>query len=151
MSTPDRTRPQPPSAAARYAVVFVIGMVTGLFALVVVLRAIEGQRTWEDHYPRAVMQLYQAQMAQLSAHRSAGRCASSTSLAHLQTMRALSNDLERAFPDLSDHRGFVAHAAQTQQTLDAALSKPPDTCDALESTQGAVEATCRDCHRDFRG
>ncbi|MET0327799.1 MAG: hypothetical protein ABW163_03410 [Luteimonas sp.] len=153
MSTtpPTATPPRPPSSAAGYLVVFAIGLLVGLVVVVVLLRTLDARKTWQDRYPTALMQLYQAQMAQLSGNLASNRCASSDVLPHLQTMRALSNDLEAAFPDLRDHRGFVAHAAGTRRTLDAALATPPADCAGLRTTIDAIGETCGACHQDMRG
>lgn len=141
---------RPPSAASRYAVVFVIGLVTGLFALLVILRGVESRQTWDTHYPRALMHLYQAQLAQLHGDLAAGACTPARALPRLETMRALSNDLEPAFPDLRDHRRFVAHGDQLRDAIDVALASPPDTCAALEMRLHDMQRTCNECHRDFR-
>lgn len=153
MSTP-APPPSPraePSAAARYLVVFGIGLVVGLVLVVVLLRAFESRKTWQDRYPQALMQLYQAQMAQLSGTLEANRCAPTDTLAHLQTLRALSNDLEPAFPDLRDHRIFAAHAADARRTLDTALASPPTQCETLRATIDAIGESCGNCHRDMAG
>lgn len=141
---------RPPSAASRYAVVFVIGLITGLFALLVILRVVESRQTWDTHYPRALMHLYQAQLAQLHGDLAAGTCTPARALPRLETMRALSNDLESAFPDLRDHRRFVAHSDQLRDAIDIAVVSPPDTCAALEMRLHDVERSCIECHRDFR-
>ncbi|WP_101927105.1 MULTISPECIES: hypothetical protein [Luteimonas] len=151
LSPPARAPSTPPSAAARYFVVFVVGLVVGVVAVVMLLRVIDSRRTWEDRYPGAVMQLYQAQMAQLSGNVDANRCAPTDNLVHLQAMRALGNDLDPAFPDLRAHRGFVAHGAHLRRTLDAALAAPPSDCGSLGATVQQIGETCSACHQDFRG
>ncbi|MCD9028610.1 hypothetical protein LDO26_10370 [Luteimonas sp. BDR2-5] len=142
---------KPPSAAARYLVVFAVGLLVGIVAVVMLLRAIEGRKTWEDRYPHAVMQLYQAHLAQLSGNVDANRCAPTDNLVHLQAMRALGNDLEPAFPDLRDNRGFVAAAGQMRRTLDAALASPPLNCTSLGTAVKQIGESCGACHQDFRG
>lgn len=141
---------RPPSAASRYAVVFVIGLVTGLFTLLVILRGVESRQKWDTHYPRALMHLYQAQLAQLHGDLAAGACTPARALPRLETLRALSNDLEPAFPDLRDHRRFVAHGDQLRDAIDLAVVSPPDTCAALEMRLHDMQRTCNECHRDFR-
>ncbi|MCD9126813.1 hypothetical protein [Luteimonas fraxinea] len=143
--------PRSPSSAAGYLVVFAIGLLVGVVLIVVMLRTFDARKTWQDRYPAALMQLYRAQMAQLSGDLDSNRCALSDALPHLQTMRALSNDLEPAFPDLRDHRGFVAHAANARRTLDAALATPPADCASLRITIDAIGETCGACHQDMRG
>lgn len=140
-----------PSTAARYLVVFVVGLVVGIVLIVVLLRALEGRKTWQDRYPAALMQLYMAQSAQLSADLEANRCAATDTLARLQTLRALSNDLEPAFADLRDHAGFASHASRMRGTLDAALALPPNDCAGLRRTIDAIGETCSGCHQDMRG
>lgn len=153
MSTtpPSATPPRTPSSAAGYLVVFAIGLLVGVVLIVVMLRTFDARKTWQDRYPAALMQLYQAQMAQLSGNLDSNRCAVSDALPHLQTMRALSNDLEPAFPELRDHRGFVAHAARARRTLDVALATPPADCASLRMTIDAIGDTCGACHQDMRG
>lgn len=150
MSSPDSVPTPPASAAARYAAVFVTGLVVGLFALLVLLRALESRRTWDAHYPSAVMHLYQAQLAQLRAAHASGDCAAPDTRRRLETMRAVSNDLEPAFPALRDHRRFVGEADRMRSALDLALGAPLDSCAALETSLREVERACSDCHRDFR-
>lgn len=152
-TTPPSATPPPrtPSSAAGYLAVFAIGLLVGLVLIVVMLRTLDARKTWQDRYPTALMQLYQAQLAQLSGNLDANRCAPTDTLAHLQTMRALSNDLEPAFPDLRDHRGFVAHAADARRTLDAALALPPMDCASLRTTIDSIGETCGACHQDMRG
>jgi len=143
-------RPEP-SAAARYLVVFVVGLVVGVVLIVVLLRAVEGRKSWQDRYPMALMQLYMAQSAQLSAALDANRCAVTDTLPHLQTLRALSNGLEPAFADLRDHKGFVSHAAAMRGTLDATLASPPADCTGLRTAIDAIGENCSGCHQDMRG
>ena len=141
---------RPASTAAGYLVVFVIGLVVGIVLVVVSLRALEARKTWQDRYPAAVMQLYQAQIAQLSGKLEAAQCASADTAAHLQTMRSLSNDLEPAFPDLRDHRGFAAHALGIRQALDATIAVPPADCERLRDAIDRIGDSCRACHQDLR-
>lgn len=153
MSTtpPTTTPPRAPSSAAGYLVVFAIGLVMGVVLIVVMLRTLDARKTWQDRYPAALMQLYQSQIAQLSQKLDSNRCGQTDTSGHLQTMRALSNDLEPAFPDLRDHRGFAAHAADARRTLDAALASPPADCTGLRKTMDSIGTTCSSCHQDTRG
>src|SRR3546814_10227710 len=52
-------KPAKPSAASRYLFVFLVGLVIGAVALVMILRTVEARKTWQDHYPRAAMQLFE--------------------------------------------------------------------------------------------
>src|SRR3546814_6545811 len=58
MSTPPEAnpaKPAKPSAASRYLFVFLVGLVIGAVALVMILRTVEARTTWQDHYPHAAM------------------------------------------------------------------------------------------------
>lgn len=145
-----RPNHRPPSAAAAYLVLFAIGLLVGIVLVVVLLRMFEARQSWEDRYPGALMQLYQAQMAQLSTDLDAKRCAAQDTQMHLQTLRALSNDLEPAFVDLRDHRSFLGHAADMRQTLDTSLAAPPVECDGLRVTIDRISERCAACHQDMQ-
>jgi hypothetical protein len=125
--TPSResARPQPPSAAGRYLFLFLLGLAVGVVAVVMVLRAVDARKTWQDHYPHATMQLMQAHMAQLGASAEANRCAATDTLPHLQALRVLANDIEPAFPGLRDDARFSVHGSKLRATLDGVLSAPP--------------------------
>src|SRR3546814_19147101 len=71
MSTPPAAspaKPAKPSAASRYLFVFLVGLVIGAVALVMILRPGEARQTWQDHYPNATMHLFEAPMAHPKAH-----------------------------------------------------------------------------------
>src|SRR3546814_5624541 len=42
-------KPAKPSAASRYLFVFLVGLVIGAVALVMILRTVEARKTWQDH------------------------------------------------------------------------------------------------------
>jgi hypothetical protein len=160
MSTPPDATPhahrasppgKPPSAAARYLFVLVLGLVLGAMAVVMLLRTLEARRTWQDHYPEAAMHLLSAHSAQLRDALAANRCAATDVLPHLQALRTLGNDLEPAFADLRDDKRFATHAGKFRGTIDDALASPPLNCAGLKATTEAIGADCKACHRDFRG
>lgn len=140
-----------PSAASRYLFLFLLGLVIGVIAVVMLLRTFEGRKTWEDHYSYAAMNLMQAHVAQLGASAQANRCAATDTLPHLQALRTVANDIEPALVELRDDKRFVAHAGQLRATLDAALAAPPLSCAAVGSTLGNIGEACKACHQDFRG
>ena len=142
--------PKRPSAAGRYLFVFLLGLVLGIVAIVMLLRTLESRKTWSDHYPHATMQLLSAQSAQLRDKITANRCAPADLLPHLQSMRSLGNDLEPAFPDLRDDQRFATHTSQFRATLDAALASPPLTCAAATAVADKIGESCKACHQDFR-
>ena len=146
-ATPAR---KPPSAAAKYLFVFAIGLVLGMIAIVMLLRSLESRKTWQDHYPHAVMQLFSAQTAQLRANAEANRCNPTDTLPFLQSLRSLGNDLEPAFPDLREDQRFATHASHFRATLDAALASPPLGCESLAQANKQIGEACKACHQDFR-
>lgn len=158
MSTPaGSTPPLPvprddkPSQAGRYLFLFLLGLVIGIVAVVMLLRALEGRKTWQDHYGQATMQLLSAHMAQMQEKVAANRCNPTDMLPHLQSIRSLGNDFEAAFPDYRDDQRFVGHAAQFRAALDGALASPPLSCKAAGDTAGKIGEACKACHQDFRG
>lgn len=151
--TPSResARPQASSAAGRYLFLFLLGLVIGIVAVVMILRAVDARKTWQDRYPHAAMQLMQAHMAQLGASTAANRCAATDTLPHLQALRTIANDIEPAFVELRDDPRFVAHAGKLRATLDGALAAPPMNCAGVGTTAKQVGEACKACHQDYRG
>lgn len=151
-TTPSAASPtrKPPSAASKYLFVFLLGLVIGIVALVMLMRTLESRKSWRDHYPDALMHLLSAQTAQLRENADANRCSPTDTLPHLQSLRSLGNDFERAFPDLKDDQRFVAHAAQFRGALDATLAAPPVSCDGVKQAGDKVGEACKACHQDFR-
>ena len=151
-SDPNAPRParRAPSAASRYLFVFLLGLVLGIVAVVMLLRAFEARKTWRDHYPGALMHVLAAQTAQMRANADANRCSPTDTLPHLQSLRSLGNDFERAFPDLRDVERFVGHAAQFRATLDAALASPPLGCEGVAQAAAKIGEACKACHQDYR-
>ncbi len=152
MATPTPPSPPPrPSAASRYLFVLLLGLLVGVIAVVMVLRAIDARRTWEDRFPGAVMHVMSAHAAQVGASIEANRCAASDIVPHVQTQRALANDLEPAFAGLREDQRFTAHASKLRADLDAVLASPPQGCAAARAALKQVNDACRACHQDFRG
>ena len=141
---------QPHGNGAKYIILVLIGLAIGVLATVMLLRSIEGRKTWQDHFPSAAMHLMGAHMAQLGGDIKANRCAATDSLPHLQALRAIGNDLEPAFPGLADDSRFVDHAGALRATLDAALASPPLDCQGLIASAGKIDENCKACHQDFR-
>src|SRR3546814_20915818 len=70
MSTPleaNPAKPAKPSAASRYLFVFLVGLVIGAVALVMILRTVEARKTWQDHYPHSALPRFDSPMEQLKA------------------------------------------------------------------------------------
>lgn len=133
---------------AKYMLLLLVGLLVGVVATVMAMRALDARR---DHFPGSVMQVQQWHLAQLRSSVERNRCSAADSVPHLQTLRATGNDLEPAFPGLADDERFATHASQFRRTLDAALSRPPADCEALGVVVQDLGESCKGCHQDFRG
>jgi hypothetical protein len=153
-TTPEAATPKPagtPSAATRYAFMFLVGLVVGAIAVVMLLRTLEARKTWQDHYPEAAMHMFQAHMAQLKASVEANRCGATDIIPHLRTLRTVANDIEPAFGDLREDARFTRHASQLRATLDDTLASPPLNCAGVDAAAGRIGEACKACHQEFRG
>lgn len=139
--------PRRPSAAARYLVVLVIGLVAGAICSVMLLRALQAR---QDPFPDALMQVMGRQSSELRKAAEANRCTASDALPRLQSLRAMANDVETAFPGLRDDTRFATAASGLRATLDTALAAPPQDCAQLTAVVERVGEDCKACHRDFR-
>lgn len=136
-----------PSAASRYLLVLVIGLVLGIIAAVMVLRAWQAR---QDPYPPALMTVMARQQGALRGALEQNRCALSDTVPRLQALRMLTNDLDAAFPDLRDDQRFQGHASALRATLNDALAGPPDDCQALATLVKSIGEDCQACHQDFK-
>ena len=139
--------PRRPSAAAHYFVVFVIGLFAGVMCAVMLLRALQAR---QDPFPSATMHVMAHQTSALRNTAAANRCTTSDVLPRLQTLRAVANDLEAAFPGLGDDARFAGAASGLRATLDGALAQPPSDCAQITATLEKIGDDCRACHQDFR-
>lgn len=150
MSTTAPTQPTRMGAAKKYLFLFLLGLVIGAISVVMLLRTLEGRKTWRDHYPEAAMQVMDAQIKQLEESVKANRCSATDTLPRIKALRTMANDIELAFPDLRDDKRFVEHASKLRGTLDAALASPPLSCEGVTKLVSNVGETCKACHQDFR-
>ena len=150
MSTPDPTGTSAArtSNAGRYLFLLILGLVVGMVATVMVLRALEARK---DHFPEALMEVQGWHMGRLKAAMEQNRCSATDVLPHLQALRTLGNDLEPAFPVLRDDERFRTAAAGMRAAADKAIAAPPLTCEGLAATMKSLGDGCKSCHRDFRG
>jgi len=145
MSTPDPATQK--SNAGRYLFLLILGLVVGVIATVMALRALEARK---DHFPGALMEVQGWHMGQLKSAMEQNRCSASDVVPHLQALRMTANDLEPAFPDLRDDERFKTAAAAMRGAVDKAINTPPLSCESLAGTMKAVGDTCKGCHRDFK-
>jgi cytochrome c556 len=133
--------------AGRYLFLFLLGLVIGAICTVMALRALQART---DPFPDALMQVMAQQSRELGRSAKANRCTPSDTLPRLQSLRALSNDIEPAFPGLRDDARFDTAASGLRATLDGALAAPPADCTQLATMAQQIGEDCKACHRDFR-
>lgn len=150
MSTTTTTPPTRSDAAKKYLFLFLLGLVIGAIAVVMLLRALEARKTWRDHYPDAAMRVMDAQLKQLNESVKANRCSATDTLPRIKTMWTMANEIELAFPGLRDDQRFVEHASKLRGSLDAGLASPPLGCEGVTKLVSDVGAACKACHQDFR-
>lgn len=136
-----------PSAASRYLFVLIAGLVIGIIATVMVMRAWQER---QDPFPRALMTVMAKQSGALRAAQEQNRCSLADSLPRLQAMRSLTNDMDQAFPGLRDDARFQQHASALRATLNDALATPPDNCQTLAEVNQAIGEDCKACHQQFK-
>jgi len=140
---------QPPRPArrgngSRYLFMALLGLVVGVVGSVMVMRAIAQRK---DPYPEAVMHVMSAHMRALKDDVTQNRCAATDVLPHLQTMRALANDIEPAFKDMREDAKFVRYASDLRASIDASLASPPLNCPGVQAVAAKIGRGCEDCHR----
>ncbi len=132
---------------SRYLFLFLLGLVIGIVATVMAVRALNARK---DHFPESVMYVQQWHLGQLKRNIEQNRCVPIDTLPHLQALRAMVNDIEPAFPGLRDDQRFVEHAGKLRGSLDSALASPPLSCAGVTQLVANVGAACKACHQDFR-
>jgi predicted dehydrogenase len=80
-----------PSNFGRYLFLLILGLVLGVIATVMAMRALDQRK---DHFPDALMQVQQWHMGQLKADMDQNRCNATDILPHLQALRVTSNDID---------------------------------------------------------
>lgn len=146
MSTsPDQASPKS-SAFGRYFFVFLFGLILGGVATVMLINAWQARK---DHFHDSVMHVQAWHMKQLGSKVQENRCAATDVIPHLKALRTMADDLEPAFPDLSDDERFTKQASAMRATLDTALSSPPINCEGVRAIAGKIDETCKACHQDF--
>ena len=146
MSDPNSTAPRS-SKASRYLSMFLLGLVIGIVATVMAMRALDARK---DHFPGSVMQVQQWHLTSLGNNVKQNRCGPTDTLPHLQALRTMANDIEPAFPGLADDKRLIDHASAMRASLAAALANPPLACAGVGAVTAKVGDGCKACHQDFR-
>ena len=151
MSTPAAaTTPPRRSSAGRYLFLFLLGLVIGVIAVVILLRQWEARKTPTDRWYDAVMTILAVHDGQLESDIKANRCSANDAIPRLQAMRMLANDIEPASGDLADDQRFKDHASKFRATLDTALTTPATSCAGLATAVKSIGAACGACQQEFR-
>jgi hypothetical protein len=137
-----------PSSAGRYLFLLLLGLVLGVVATVMVLRALDARK---DKFPGALMEMQGWHMAQLEAAMDSNRCAATDVLPHLQGLRVSANHVDAAFPGLREDQRFAKASADLRAVLDRSLASPPLNCAGVGAAMAEIGETCKACHQDFRG
>ena len=137
-----------PSNAGRYLFLLILGLVLGVVATVMAMRALEQRK---DHFPEALMHVQQWHMGQLKGDMEQNRCNATDILPHLQALRMTATDLDAAFPDLRDDQRFTTASSAMRATMDKVIANPPLTCEGLGAAMKDIGETCKGCHQDFKG
>ena len=137
-----------PSNAGRYLFLLILGLVLGVVATVMAMRALEQRK---DHFPEALMHVQQWHMGQLKGDMEQNRCNATDVLPHLQALRLSANDLEAAFPDLRDDARFKTAASAMRAAADKAVAHPALPCAGGGAAMKSLGESCKACHQDFRG
>ena len=135
------------SNAKKYLFLFLVGLVIGVVATVMAMRAIQARM---DHFPGSVMHVQEWHLGQLKRKVEQNRCAATDILPNLKALRTMADDLEPAFPDLADDKRFAEHASKMRARLDASLASPPLNCAGVDTTAREIGEACKACHQDFR-
>lgn len=133
---------------SKYLFLFLIGLVGGVIATVMAMRALEARK---DHFPDSVMHVQAWHLKQLEGTVQANRCSATDTLPHLKALRTLADDLDPAFPGLKDDARFAQHSSKMRAALDGALASPPVSCAGVTATAQQIGEACKACHQDFRG
>ena len=136
------------SNASRYFFMFLVGLVMGAVLAVMGLRALQAR---QDPFPGSVMHVMAKHSGLLAKTIEENRCAATDTTPHLRTLRAMTNDLELAFPGLADDQRFRTHASDFRAKLDAGLATPPTDCASATKINASIKDSCKACHQDFRG
>ncbi len=140
---------QKPSAARRYFIVLLVGLVLGMAAGIFAWREFT-KKTLLEAWPDATMTVIAIHNGELKKKLDSNMCSSSDVLPHLKTLRQMASDLEPGFTEFSGDASFARHAANFRGVLDSALSVPPASCESLKQVTSEIGGQCKACHDDFK-
>jgi hypothetical protein len=132
----------------RYAILIalVLGLVVGVIGTVMAMNA----RNSGPHYPESVMHMQAFHMDALDNNIKQNHCAVTDNQPHLQTLRALSNDLEPIFLPTENDADFRQKSSNLRASIDTVLAAPPSDCPSVSAAMTKIGHECKACHDEFR-
>ena len=130
----------------RYALLIVLGFVVGIIGTVMAMNA----RNSGPRYPHSLMAMQAFHMDALDANVKQNHCLVTDNLPHLQTLRALSNDIEPVFLPIENEQDFRQKASNLRASIDSLLAAPPASCAAVGAAITRIDHECKACHEQFR-
>jgi hypothetical protein len=130
----------------RYAILIVLGLIVGIIGTVMAMNALHSG----PNYPHALMAMQSFHMDALDSNIKQNHCAVTDNLPHLQTLRALSNDIEPIFLPVEKEQDFRQKASNLRASIDTVLAAPPANCPALSAAETKIGHECKACHDEFR-
>lgn len=127
----------------------VLAIIALLLGSVFTLIAVNASRQ-ATAYPNGMMAVMAAQMKALDGSIKHGQCTDKAFAWRLQTLRLLATDVEAAFASGGNDQQFATDAGDLQKVLDTALAATPNTCAQANRLLDTINASCHNCHRDFR-
>lgn len=130
----------------RYALLIVLGLVMGIAGTVMAMSA----RNQGPHLPQSLMHMQAFHMQALDANIKQNHCTVTDNLPHLQTLRALSNDVEPVFLPIEKEQDFRQKASNLRASIDTLIAAPPADCAALGAAMTRIGHECKACHDEFK-
>jgi hypothetical protein len=130
----------------RYAILIVLGLVVGIIGTVMAMNA----RHSGPHYPQSLMTMQDFHLDALDSNIKQNHCAVTDNLPHLQTLRALSNDIEPVFLPIDNEQDFRQKASNLRASIDTLLAAPPASCAAVGAALTRIGHECKACHDQFK-
>ena len=130
----------------RHALLIVLGLAIGIIGTVMAMSARNSRPNW----PQNLMAMQGFHMRALNTNIKRNHCAVTDNLPHLQTLRALSNDIEPIFLPVENEQDFRQKAGKLRTSIDAMLASPPADCAAVGAAMSRIDHECKGCHDEFR-
>ncbi len=133
----------------RYALLIVLGLVIGVVGTVVAMNALHSG----PDFTGSLMTMQGFHLDALEANIKQNHCAVTDNVPHLQTLRALSNDLEPIFMagiDKEKKQDFGQKASNLRASIDAVLAASPADCAAVGAAMTKIGHECKSCHDTFK-